>query len=316
MLQRSDRVKRTVSIGSIVLLYDDAVETRLLEYFVTVAEEQSVTAAAHRLFAAQSTVSAGLKSLERDLGIRLFERSTTAVALTPAGEDLLPRARALVDDVAELRHAAGTAHAGLRGRIRIGTFPGLRVVDLPGILGAFRRAHPLVDVRLSASPTGSSGLFDDLERDRLDLALTALPPLAGLRGWELGAYPFVALVPPSHPLASRSPHAGVRLAELADEEWVDVLPGYGNRVQVDAELARHGIARRVSAEVGELPAVPACVAAGLGVAVVPDIVDTGGCAVLALRDDLPPWRVSLTATARALRRPHVRALADAVLATR
>ncbi|KTS76931.1 hypothetical protein NS183_18715, partial [Microbacterium testaceum] len=80
-------------------LYHCAMETRLLEYLVTVADERNVTAAAARLFAAQSTVSAGLASLERDLGVRLFERSTKAVRPTPAGEALLPLARALLADL-------------------------------------------------------------------------------------------------------------------------------------------------------------------------------------------------------------------------
>ena len=209
-------------------------ETRLLEYFVTVADERSVTAASARLFAAQSTVSAGLQSLERDLGVRLLERTTKAVQLTPAGETLLPLARAVLDDVAAVRQVAGESGTGLRGRIRIGTFAGLRIIDLPGFLGDFRRSHPLVDIRLSVSPTGSVGLLDDLQRDRLDLALTAVTPPAGMSAWELGAYPYVALLPPGH---ARAADRALALADLAGDDWVDVLPGYGNRVQLETELA-------------------------------------------------------------------------------
>ncbi len=288
-------------------------ETRLLEYFVTVADERSVTAASARLFAAQSTVSAGLQSLERDLGVRLLERTTKAVQLTPAGETLLPLARAVLDDVAAVRQVAGESGTGLRGRIRIGTFAGLRIIDLPGFLGDFRRSHPLVDIRLSVSPTGSVGLLDDLQRDRLDLALTAVTPPAGMSAWELGAYPYVGLLPPGH---ARAADRAIALADLAGDDWVDVLPGYGNRVQLETELARRGISRRVSAELGELPDVPRYVAAGLGVAVVPDVVDTAGCVTVPLSDPVPPWTVSLTAGRSATRRPHVRALLDAILATR
>ncbi len=291
-------------------------ETRLLEYFVAVADERSVTAAAERSFAAQSTVSAGLQSLERDLGVRLVERTTKSVRLTAEGEALLPLARAILDELEELRRVAGEAEGGLRGRVRIGTFQALRVLDLPGILGAFRRTHPLVDIRLVTSPAGSSGLFDDLAHDRLDVAFTALPPAADLESWEIGTYDFLALVPPAHPLAARAPDGEVTLAELAASDWVDVLPGYGNRVQVDAALVRRGLTRRIAAEVVELPEVPACVAAGLGVAVIPDVVPTPGCVPLRLSDPMPPWRMSLSARRGALRRPHVRALVDAVLAAR
>lgn len=291
-----------------------SMETRLLEYVVAVADERSVTAASARLFAAQSTVSAGLKSLERELGVQLFERTTKSVRLTPAGEALLPLARALLDDLAAVRAVAAESGTGLRGRIRLGTFAGLRIIDLPGLLGAFRRTHPLVDVRVSVSPSGSRGLTDDLERDRLDLALTALPGAPGLQTWELGAFPYVALLPRSHPLADRG--GPIELAELADDDWVDVLPGYGNRVQLEAELARRTISRRIAAELGELPDVPRYVAAGLGVAVVPDIIETSGCVVRSLSDDVSPWVVSLTAGRGALRRPHVRALLDHMLAAR
>jgi DNA-binding transcriptional LysR family regulator len=294
-------------------IYDRLVETRLLEYFVAVADERSVTAASARLFAAQSTVSAGLKSLERDLGVRLLDRTTKSVRLTATGETLLPLARALLDDLSAVRGAAAEAGTGLRGRIRIGTFAGLRIVDLPGLLGGFRRTHPLVDIRVSVSSSGSVGLTDDLERDRLDLALTAVPPGPGLSAWQLAAYPYVALLPRAHPLAARD---AVALADLASDDWVDVLPGYGNRVQLEAELSRRGIARRIAAELGELPDVPRYVAAGLGVAVAPDVVDTADCVVLPLADDVAPWTVSLTAGRSALRRPHVRALLDHVLAAR
>lgn len=294
-------------------VYDRRMETRLLEYFVTVAVERNVTAAAARLFAAQSTVSAGLASLERDLGVRLFERSTKSVRLTPAGEALLPLARTLLADVDALRGAASESGTGVRGLVRIGTFAGLRVIDLPEILGRLRRSHPLVDVRVTVSATGSRGLFVDLDRDRLDLALTALPPASGAVSRPLASYPYVAVLPETHPLARGD--GPISLAELADDDWIDVLPGYGNRVQLDGELERRGVTRHVVAEVGELAAVPEYVAAGLGVAVIPDVVPKAGCRVRPVADDLPPWTVSLTVGPSAVSRRHVRAVVEAIHAS-
>lgn len=298
-------------MSSIVSLYASGMETRLFEYFVAVADERNITAASVRVFAAQSTVSAGLKSLERDLGVRLFERTSKSVTLTPAGESLLPAARAILDRLDEARLLATETQTGLRGRVRFGTFTGLRTLDLPRILGEFRRSHPLVDIRVSASPTGSAGLADDLARDRLDLALTALPPAPGTPTWRLGSFPFVALVGASHPLAQR-PGVRVSLEDLAGEDWVEVLAGYGNRVQLDAELARRGIGRRIAAELGDLSSVPHYVAAGFGVAVIPDIVETEGCTVLTLEAAMPPWILSIAANRQAVHRPHVRALLDAI----
>ena len=310
MLLLTHRGKRTFSITVIDYVYDHVMETRLLEYFVTVADERNVTAAAARLFAAQSTVSAGLASLERDLGVRLFERSTKAVRPTAAGEALLPLARTLLADVDALRGLASESGTGLRGLVRIGTFAGLRVIDLPEILGRLRRAHPLVDVRVTVSAAGSRGLFDDLDRDRLDLALTALPPASGAVSRPLHSYPYVAVLPPTHPLAGSADP--ISLAELAGDDWIDVLPGFGNRVQLDGELARRGVTRHVVAEVGELAAVPEYVAAGLGVAVIPDVVSKDGCRVRPVADDLPPWTVSLTVGPPAVHRRHVQAVVEAI----
>ncbi len=243
--------------------------------------------------------------------MRLLERTTKTVELLPAGEVLLPLARSLVDDVAELRQVATESGAGLRGRVRIGTFAAMRVFDLPVILGGFRRAHPLVDVQLVASPTGSTGLLDDLVHGRLDVAFTAIPTPPGLDSWPLVTVPFVAVLPEGHRLAGAP---AVSLAELAEEDWVDVLPGFGNRVQLDRALLERGIVRHIAAELADLPNVAPCVAAGFGVAVVPDMVDTAGCVRVPLSDAIPPWVLSLAVRPGADRRPHLRALVDAVRA--
>lgn len=289
------------------LLYDRDMDTRLLEYFVTVADELSVTRAAQRLYAAQSTVSAGLRSLERELGVTLFERTTKTVRLLPAGETLLPEARGVLDGLERLRGLAAESGQGLRGRVRIGTFAAMQLFDLPRILGRFQAEYPFVDIQLVASLAGSTGLAEDLARGRLDLAFSGMPAPSALDAWRLATFEFVVLVPPGHRLAGR---ASVSLGELSREAWVDVLPGYGNRVQLERVLAERGIARRVTAELAELPSVPSCVAAGLGVAVVPDAIDTSECVTLPIDDDLPPWTLSLVTRRGAARRPQVKALID------
>ncbi|MGW6227967.1 LysR family transcriptional regulator, partial [Cellulosimicrobium cellulans] len=98
-------------------------ETRQLEYFVAVAEELSFTRAAARVFAVQSSVSAGVRALEAELGARLFERTKRSVALTSQGEALLPRARAVLDAVDEARAAVAPGPHLVRGTVRLGVFP-------------------------------------------------------------------------------------------------------------------------------------------------------------------------------------------------
>jgi DNA-binding transcriptional LysR family regulator len=294
--------------GAIDALYGAPVDTRVLEYFVTVAAEQNVTQAARQLFVAQSSVSVGLQGLERELGVRLFDRGARAMQLTAAGEQLLPEARAILDGLERMK-ALGTQSAeGLRGRLRVGTFTGMDLIyEVPAALQDFRATHPGVEVRLAPSLGGSSGLAEDLLGGRLDIAFVALPDAPELDLVEMSSAPYIALLPPGHPLGRRP---SVTLAELAGERWVDASPGFANRLQLERALAERGLARQVTVEVAALPAVSAYVAAGLGVAVVPDIIDTAGCTVLALDDAVPRWTLSLAARRGGLRRPAVSALAE------
>lgn len=278
-------------------------ETRLLEYFATVAAEGSVTEAARQLYAAQSTVSAGLRSLERELGVELFERSTRRVALTCAGEELLPRARRVLDEIEEMRAYSAAAAGGLTGKLRIGIFAAMEFLNgLPQVVSSFSKEFPNVSVRLVASHTGSTGLCEDLHHGRLDLAFFALAGSDDIDAVEMGQSAYVALAPVGHRLAAE---ASVTLAQLCESPWVDVLPGYGNRVQIEGQLEQRGLERRVVAEVAELPSVPSYVAAGIGVAVVPDVVATDGCVVLPLADEIPPWTLSIAARKGSFRRPVI-----------
>nr|WP_275044504.1 LysR family transcriptional regulator substrate-binding protein [Microbacterium testaceum] len=115
--------------------------------------------------------------------------------------------------------------------------------------------------------------------------------------------------------AARGAPARPRRRADRGDDWIDVLPGFGNRVQLDGELERRRMARHIVAEVGELATVPEYVAAGLGVAVIPDVVPTTGCRVRPVADDLPPWIVSLTVAAAAARRRHVQAVVEAIHAS-
>src|SRR5919205_1207809 len=216
-------------------------ETRLLEYFVAVAGELSVTEAARRLYAAQSTVSAGLRSLETELGVQLLHRTTQTVQLTAAGEELLTEARGILDAVERLHVLASETASGQRGRLTLGTFTGQDLVhDLPSALRAFRVSRPHVDLRLISSQRGSTG--------------------------------------------------------------------YASRVGVEHALAERGLRRQVVAEIADVLAIPGYVATGMGVAVVPDIIDPVGCARLALAEPIAPWTISLATRRNASDRPAVAAL--------
>lgn len=283
-------------------------ETRLLEYFVAAAAESNITRAARQVYAAQSTVSAGIRSLENELGVDLFERVGKTIRLTPAGAALVPEAQAVLDGAERMRIVGDETGRGRRGRLRVGTFIAMEsFADLPGAVRELRADFPHVDLSLVASVRGSTGLADDLEHGRLDVAFFALPVSAGLETVELARFPYIALLPRKHPLAGR---AAVTLRQLADSPWVDVLPGYGNRVQVEQALAERGLTRTVTAEVAALPSVRQYVAAGFGVSVVPAMGETAGCAVVPISDPLPEWTISLATRRGGLTRPPVARLVE------
>jgi len=268
-------------------------ETRHLEFFVAVAEELSFTRAAARQFAVQSTVSAVIRSLEKDLGTPLFERSTKRVALTPAGEAFLPAARAAIEAIDTARSSVVETTAGIRGRLRVGIFASLELFDLPAIFGDFHTRYPLVDLQLTASQSGSSGFADDVRRGRLDVAFMGLPlrDLHDLQTLPLATTEIVAVLPSSHALASE---ASVRLSQLAGEPFVDTPPGFGNRVVLERALAEEGLSRTVSTVVSDLGEVPRFVASGLGIALVPGalVVPASGTVVIPLEQRIE-WMISV-----------------------
>jgi DNA-binding transcriptional LysR family regulator len=311
---RDHRVQRIVLIPPIDLIDDQGMETRLLEQFVTVADEGNVTRAAGRLFAAQSTVSAGIRSLERELGGSLFDRTSRRLELTPLGEALLPDARAALAAVDRMRDRASTSDAMLRGRVRLGIFSSMDIVDLTQVLGSFHERHPLVDIELSTSPAGATGLVGDVRARRLDLAFSGLPQVPpDIEVAPIRAFPFRVFVSPRHPLAAREP-GPVSLAELAEEPFVETARGFANRVILDSALAERGLRRRVVAEMNDLPSVVRFAAAGIGIAVTPDFGHRFGAVVLDLADDVQPLRIGLASRSDAQPNRATAALAREVLA--
>jgi len=269
-------------------------DTRQLEYFVAVAEELNFTRAAQRMFAVQSTVSAGIRALERDLGTVLFARSTKSVTLTPTGEVVLPEARRALEAVDRVRSAAAQSSAGIRGRLRVGIFTNIEMLDLPGLFGGFHAAHPLVDLQLGASASGSTGLAEDVRRGRVDLAFMGLPDhdLVGLDVLTLATTRYAAVLPVGHPLAAR---ATLRLADLADERFIDTPAGFGNRVVIERAFAAAGVPRTVATEVSDLGEVPRFVAADLGVGVVPLVTLrlAPGTVAVPIASPEVPWQLSV-----------------------
>jgi len=283
-------------------------ELRHFEYFVAVAEERSFTRAAARLHVVQSGVSAVIKSLERELGADLLERTSKRVALTDAGEALLPRARAALDAAQAARDAVGEVRGGLRGTLRIGILNSVAELDIPGLLGTFHRTHPGVALQLTVSPKGSAGLVDGLTDGSLDLSVVSVPGRApaGIRVRQMLWRRLDLVVPAGHRLATIDP---VRITDLADESFVDFPAGYGNRVVVDRAFAAAGVDRQVAIEMIDITAAAHYVREGLGIAILPRfaVPDTTGLILRRVTDADLEWPLGIAISA--LRAPSAAARA-------
>ncbi|BBH69085.1 LysR family transcriptional regulator [Actinoplanes sp. OR16] len=273
-------------------------EQRQLEFFVAVAEELNFTRAARRTHAVQSTVSASIRALERDLGTALFDRSTTRVTLTDAGRALLPEAKNALDSLDTARAAVEGAGLGLRGSLRVGTLSGLTAVDLPGLVGDFRRRHDGVRLTMTVAAEGSEGLLTKLRDNRLDVAFVGVDTLAieGIDLTPIATFQPRLLVSESHPLAGCGT---VDPGDLAGEPFIDLPAGYCNRVRSDNDFRRAGLTRSIVVEVTDLTTVPSYVAAGLGVALVPPLRAEAGTAVIPIPLDPPatPWTLAVARSA-------------------
>jgi DNA-binding transcriptional LysR family regulator len=223
------------------------VELQQLRYVVAVAETSSFTRAAERCIVVQSALSHQIARLERELGARLFDRTSRRVRLTSAGEAFLPAARQCL---AAAEHAAAEVAAAVgevRGRLTVGVIPTVAAVDIPRALHDFHRRHPPVRIGLRVGTSG--GLVEQVRTGAVEVAFLGLPLTDSPRGVEareLARDRLVAVVAPGHPLADRDE---VDLRGLSSEVFVDFPVGSAGRAQSDQAFARSGITREVAFEV-------------------------------------------------------------------
>src|ERR1700754_3755002 len=181
-------------------------ELRHLATFIAVAEDGSFTRASTRLHVVQSAVSAGVRTLERELGAALFDRTTHRVRLPDARAPPLPGARAARAAARGAREAVDAVRGGLRGTVTLGIMQGgaSGSIDVAGLLAAFRADHP--DVELHARQGHSAEMAEQVRDGGLDFAFLAPPRrrVAGLHLTPLGEEPMALAVHERHPLAGRA----------------------------------------------------------------------------------------------------------------
>ncbi|RJQ80338.1 LysR family transcriptional regulator [Pseudonocardiaceae bacterium YIM PH 21723] len=229
-----------------------------LRYFVAVAEELNFSAAARRLQMATSPLSQRIRDLERELGSRLFDRDTHHVALTAAGETLLPIARGILDEVNaipwKLREAAGTQ----RDTLQIGMPPGVHP-DLRARIGELAdRVQDRID--LQRWPGSHAALIDAVRAGELALTVAWLPVPDPALDFVPVLSERVGAVVSAAQFAGRD---SVGLAELADFAYVTVTEGgYSQLNTLHRELERRGIRKSIPLAGSDFSGVSEIVSAG------------------------------------------------------
>jgi DNA-binding transcriptional LysR family regulator len=287
------------------------VELRQLEQFLAVVEEGSFTGAAARLYAAQSSLSASLLALERELGTQLFIRGRRGAELTDAGRALLGPARAAIGETGRARDAVARVSGLLQGVVRVATVVVPRSIDVVETVRLFQARHP--GVRVHVRYDGANDLAASLAQGQVDLAITPRTHRTGpaVQFEPLLDTPLAMVCPAEHRLAGAR---DVDVRELLDEPVIDFPRGWWIRDLFDRLAGGRELRREVRLEVNEWYGVLAMVQRGVGISYGPracleDAV-VADMAVVSLAD-APSWELGLATRDEAGRGAAGRAFLEA-----
>jgi DNA-binding transcriptional LysR family regulator len=250
-----------------------AMNLEQLRGFVEVARLGHFTRASETLHLAQPSLSRQISTLERELGAELFHRARGHIALTAAGETLLPRAQRMLAEADAIRDEMGELAGLRRGRVRLGAPPTLCISLVAEAISSFHAAHPNVDLHLTES--GSRRLVEELAVGAVDIALVTQSDGPTPAGVSLTHMPLLSeeLVVVSSAAATPVTHgASISLAHLATLPLIAFDESYELRAAMDAAFRSADLTPTLALEGAEMDAVLRFVERGVGVAVVPAMV--------------------------------------------
>lgn len=289
------------------------VDTRGLQAFIGVADHGSFGRAAAALHLTQTGITRRLQNLEAALGVRLVERTTRALALTPVGRDFLPQARRLLSELSSALAEIRESGKAQRGEITLACVPTVGVQYLPRIIQQYSARHPGNRIRILDH--ASFRVAEAVLRREAEFGIT----LRGAHDPELVSVP---LLKDRFVLVCRRDHALAKKRRLA---WRELQPHAliysgmesGNRQLLDASLGTRGLQLKASYEVQRSSTAVGLVAEGVGVAVVPELAVQKGAypdlRVIPLVDPVVSRDLVLLSRRRAWLTPPAQALYDLIL---
>lgn len=241
-------------------------EIDTIRAFLEVADGSTVTETAERHHRTQPALSRALARLEREVGSELFQRVGRGLVLTPEGRELAVHGREIVDAFDRGVRTVQSMNAPDGGFVPLAFLHTLGTWLVPELIRSFRADRPRV--RFDLRQHGDAGLVDDLLSGAVDLAITGDRPEHPLiEGQQLFLEPLRLVVPPDHRLAGRR---RVRLAEVAEDPFIVLKPGFSLRTVTEDLCAQAGFVPTVGFEGEEVETLRGLVSAGLGVALLPD----------------------------------------------
>jgi DNA-binding transcriptional LysR family regulator len=241
-----------------------ALDTRQLRAFVSLARRSSFTQAGRELFLTQSAISHAIKALEADLGCQLFHRQGKSVHLTQAGRELLPHAETILQVMGQARASLGTLDETPKGKLCIACTEAAAQFILPAALREFKESFELYEIQMVCGETPA--IIDRLIEGGVDLAVSLRPMDVS----RLDCHPIFDddlefLVSPLHPWASRAP----KLKEIADETFIVASRNSLNFMLIEEFFLKLGVRLNSFIELGSSEATKELVQLGIGVAIAP-----------------------------------------------
>ncbi|HXX86741.1 MAG TPA: LysR family transcriptional regulator [Casimicrobiaceae bacterium] len=236
-----------------------------LKGFAAVAGQGHLTRAAERLHISQPALSAQIKALEDELGVELFERLPSGMALTSAGKRLLAKAQSVIAAAQALNSEARALRGEVAGRVRLGTTADPELVRLPQLLATAVERYPLLEIELHHEVSGAA--FEKVRDGALDTSFyygnLAHPAVASQVLRELD---FCVVAP----AAWRDQVERASFAALAKEPWILTPMISTYRALSDELFSKHGITPATLIEADNEAVIRSLVAAGLGIALMRD----------------------------------------------
>lgn len=242
------------------------IDLRDLSLFSQIADTKSLTRAAERSHLSLSAVSARVKELEAQAGVRLLYRAPRGVALTPAGHGMLRHARTILSEIEHMKSELQRYGEGVQGSIRVFANTAAVTEFMPEVLATFLAVHPKVDVDLQERPTAEiiRGVLDGMT----DLGITSGPISAdGVEIHTFSSDRLVLAVSPAHTLATATT---VRLTDIIDHDYIGLHQGSTLQQFVDQLMQNARRRLHIRVQVNSFESVCRMVEAGVGVGIVPE----------------------------------------------